>query len=138
MAYITAEMKAQIAPAIKAICKKYNIKATLAIKHHSALDMNISAGSIDFIGNYNALVATDYTGRKERIDCEYMQVNQYHLASSFTGRALDFLNEVNVALNVLNHDNSDIMTDYFDVGYYVHINIGKWDKPYVCTAKELA
>ncbi len=135
MAYITQQMKAEIAPAIKAICKKYDIKASLAIKHHSALDLNISAGSIDFIGNYNNVVAN---GRKETIDREYMQVNQYHLDSSFTGRALAFLKEVNVALNVLNHDNSDIMSDYFDVGYYVHINIGKWDKPYICTAKELA
>jgi hypothetical protein len=30
-----------------------------------------------------------------------------------------------------NHDNSDAMTDYFDVGWYVDINYGKWDKPYV-------
>jgi hypothetical protein len=28
------------------------------------------------------------------------------------------------------YDNSDIMTDYFDVAYYNNINIGKWDKPY--------
>lgn len=138
MAYITQQMKAQLAPAIKAICKQYNIKASLSIKHHSALDLNISVGSIDFIGNYNALVANEYSDRRETIECEYMQVNHYHLASSFTGRALDCLNELNIALNVLNYNNSDIMNDYFDVGYYVHINIGKWDKPYVCTAKELA
>jgi hypothetical protein len=28
-------------------------------------------------------------------------------------------------------DNSDIMTDYFDVSYYYNFHIGKWDKPYV-------
>ncbi len=28
------------------------------------------------------------------------------------------------------YDNSDIMTDYFDVAWYVDINIGKWNKPY--------
>jgi hypothetical protein len=31
---------------------------------------------------------------------------------------------------VKNHDNSDIMTDYFDVGWYVNIYVGKWNKPY--------
>lgn len=27
-----------------------------------------------------------------------------------------------------NHDNSDIMTDYFDVGWYTDVQIGRWDK----------
>ena len=31
-----------------------------------------------------------------------------------------------------NHDNSDIQTDYFDVGWYVDVNAGIWNKPYVC------
>jgi hypothetical protein len=26
------------------------------------------------------------------------------------------------------------MTDYFDTAYYAHINVGKWDKPFVVTA----
>jgi hypothetical protein len=31
------------------------------------------------------------------------------------------------------------MVDYFDTAYYVDINIGKWNKPYVFTgAKEAA
>ena len=34
------------------------------------------------------------------------------------------------ALNTDNHDNSDIQTDYFDVGHYVELNIGTWEKPY--------
>jgi hypothetical protein len=32
--------------------------------------------------------------------------------------------------SVSNHDNSDIMTDYFDVGWYLNINVGGWNKPY--------
>lgn len=30
-----------------------------------------------------------------------------------------------------NYDNSDVMTDYFDVGWYIHIQQGSWDKPFV-------
>jgi len=26
------------------------------------------------------------------------------------------------------------MTDYFDTAYYAHINVGKWNKPFVVTA----
>ena len=29
-----------------------------------------------------------------------------------------------------NYDNSDAMTDYFDVNFYLHLEIGKWDKDY--------
>lgn len=30
-----------------------------------------------------------------------------------------------------NWDRSDSMVDYFDVNYYFHCNIGKWDKPFI-------
>lgn len=33
------------------------------------------------------------------------------------------------ALNSENYDNSDIMSDYHDVGYYVDLNFGRYDKP---------
>jgi hypothetical protein len=37
------------------------------------------------------------------------------------------------------YDNTDIMTDYFDVSHYIDISIGKWDKPYAFTgAKDYA
>ena len=32
--------------------------------------------------------------------------------------------------NRRNWDRSDIQTDYFDVNYYFHLAIGKWNKPY--------
>jgi hypothetical protein len=32
--------------------------------------------------------------------------------------------------NQYNWDNSDIQTDYFDVNFYTHLGIGKWDKPF--------
>jgi hypothetical protein len=37
--------------------------------------------------------------------------------------------------NAENWDNSDSQSDYFDVNYYLHVNIGKWDRNFVNTAK---
>jgi hypothetical protein len=37
-------------------------------------------------------------------------------------------------LNTGNHDNSDSQTDYFDVGWYVDVKVGKWNKPYIVEA----
>jgi hypothetical protein len=43
---------------------------------------------------------------------------------------LAFLNEVMPALNAGNWDRSDIQADYFNVGWYVNVHVGKWNKPY--------
>jgi hypothetical protein len=60
-----------------------------------------------------------------------VDVNPYWFKEHFSGVALSFLKEVFVAMNNGNHDRSDIQSDYFDVGWYVDVNIGKWNSPYV-------
>ena len=122
MAYMNQEKKAKIAPAVKAILKKYNVKASLAVRNHSTLVLNVKQGSIDFIKDY---------GDSEDATKFGIQVNPYHYKSHFTGKSVKFLSEVIPAMNAGNHDNSDAMVDYFDVGWYVDVNIGKWNKPYV-------
>jgi hypothetical protein len=37
-------------------------------------------------------------------------------------------------MNAGNWDKSDIQTDYFNVGWYIDVNIGKWNKPYTLEA----
>jgi hypothetical protein len=133
MAYMNQELKAERAPAIKAILKKYNVKGSLAVRNHMTLVLNIKSGSIDFIGNSNRVCGADHyqvsRGFKPNTS-GYEQVNQYHFQNHYDGKAKNFLNEVLDAMNTGNHDNSDIQTDYFDVGFYININIGAWDKPY--------
>jgi hypothetical protein len=107
MAYMNKEKKAKLAPAVKDICKKYGVKGTLKVHNHSTLILTVRSGKIDFWGS----VSDD---KRE-----------------WTGEAKKFMEEVEAAMMVGNHNNSDIMTDYFDVGWYVRINIGEWDKPYI-------
>ena len=132
MAYVSQELKAKLAPTIKAICKKYGVKASLAVRHHSTLVLNIKSGNIDFIGNYNDTIADrDPTGNKHiNRATGSIDVNPYWYHEHFTGKALSFLQEVIPAMNNGNHDRSDIQTDYFDVGWYIDVNIGQWNKPY--------
>ena len=121
MAYMNQEKKAKIAPAVKAILKKYNVKASLAVRNHMTLVLNVKQGPIDFI--------TDF-GNSEDAAKFGIQVNPYHYKSHFTGKSVKFLEEVITAMNDGNHDRSDIQSDYFDVGWYVDVNIGRWNKPY--------
>lgn len=121
MAYVSQDLKAKLAPAIKAVCKKHGVKATLAVRNHSTLVLNIKSGKIDFFGDFS----------NEGCDRRFgIQVNPYHYQSHFSGRALRFLSDVIPLMNSGNHDNSDIQTDYFDVGWYVDVNIGQWNRPY--------
>lgn len=112
MAYMSQEHKAKLAPAIKAICKKYNIKASLAVRNHSTLALNVKQGDIDFGG-------------------DRIQVNPYWYQDHYEGRAKDFLSEVIPAMYGPEYfDHSDAMTDYFHCSHYIDVNIGQWNKPY--------
>lgn len=133
MAYVNQAKKAEIQPAIAAICKKYGVKATLSISNHSTLCLNVKQGSIDFIGNLNETCGRDHYQVSRGftpVTDGYDDVNPYHFQSHYSGKALKFLTEVHKALNAGNWDESDIQTDYFNVGWYVRVNIGKWNKPY--------
>lgn len=127
MAYISQEQKKIFAPKIKALAAKYKVKATLGIRNHMTLVLTISSGELDFIGDYNEK-------NKDReffqLRENYLDVNTYYIDDAFTGKVADFLNEALAIMNNGNHDNSDIQTDYFDVGWYNTIHIGRWPKPY--------
>jgi hypothetical protein len=133
MAYVSQEMKAKLAPTIRAICKKYGVKASIAVRNHSTLVLNIKQGGIDFIGNYNKI-----NGAKLRPDhlpfqpaTKSIDVNTYWFHEHFSGVAETFLTEIVSAMKGPDYfDHSDIQTDYFHRSHYIDINIGRWDKPY--------
>jgi len=119
MAYVSQELKAKIAPKVKAILKKYKVKGSLAVRNHSSLVLTVKEGAIDFIADHGGV--HDYGS---------IQVNPYHYKNHFLGKSKAFLSEVIPALNDGNWDKSDSQSDYFNVGWYVSVNIGKWNKPY--------
>lgn len=133
MAYMSQELKQKLAPEIKSVLKKYGVKGSLAVRHHMTLVLNIKSGSIDFIGNCNEVCGRDayQVSTGFRPIEKSMGVNTYHYQRQFSGKAKDFLSEVLTIMNKGNHDRSDIQSDYFDVGWYVDVNIGQWNKPYI-------
>jgi hypothetical protein len=132
MAYYSQERKQEVAPKVKALLKKYDLKGSLSVDNHSTVVLTIKSGNLDFIENFNDTVGIQPGGfRLGEKAKTYIGVNPYHYTSHFNGECLNFLTEVMGVLNEGNHDNSDIQSDYFDVGWWIDINIGKWDKPYV-------
>ena len=134
MAYMSQEHKAKLAPTIRAICKRYGIRATLAVRNHSTLMLTIKQGEIDFIGNSNQVCGNDHyqvaRGFKPNTS-GYESVNPYHYKSHFSGRALEFLQEVIPAMYGPDYfDHSDSQSDYFHCSHYIDVSIGRWNSPY--------
>lgn len=124
MAYVNQETKKMVEPKIKAILRKYNLKGTVAVRHNMTLVVNIKSGNLDFINNYISTTGNQYAWG-------YMQINNYYINRHFSGIVCDCLMELYNATKIDTwRDNSDLLTDYFDISYYIDINIGKYDKPY--------
>lgn len=142
MAYVSQEMKKSLAPGIKRVLKKYNMKATIAVNHHSTLMVNIKSGPLDVVGQYNKHMADFREHRGDREpwkDVDNVDVNPYHFKDTYNGTVLAFITELHAAMNrsddgsECNFNKSDLMTDYHNVGWYVDMNIGRWNKPYILT-----
>ena len=122
MAYVSQADKKELAPAIKAVLKKYKMKASIAVRNHSTLCVTIASGVIDF---------SEYM----REDDQYIDVNVYWIDTHYNGVQRDFLNELLDAMKGPKYFNDDdAMTDYFSRSHYTNINVGNWNKPYKCVA----
>ena len=114
MAYVSQDEKKVLAVEIKKVLKEYDMKGSIAVRHHSSLVVTLKSGKIDF---------GDAT-----------QVNVYWINDHFKGKAAEFLNKLLTAMKGPGYfDKSDSMTDYSHLSHYLDINLGKWDKPYILT-----
>ena len=121
MAYISQQDKKDLAPAIKAVLKTYGMKGTISINHHSSLVVTVQSGVLDF---------SDHFSHGDG----YIQVNTYHIDSWYSGTIKRFLQDLLKTMKgTKRYNNSDARVDYFDIAYYMDINIGKWNKPYIQT-----
>ena len=133
MAYVSQELKSQLSPQIKSICKKYGLNASVAVDHNSTLVLNIKSGTIDFIRNFNRVCAL--RPRPEHLPfqpaTDSLSVNTYWYHEHFDGAARAFLDEIVPAMKGPDFfDDTDISSDYFNCSHYISVNIGKWNKPY--------
>jgi len=115
MAYVSQEKKKALAPVIKAVLKKYKVKASIAVRHHSTLVVNIKEGAVPFKPS------------------DHYQVNEYHYENQYADNPtlVSFLSELLSAMKGPEYyNNDDALTDYFDRSHYTDINFGKWDQPY--------
>ena len=129
MAFMSQENKAKIAAELKKVMPA-DWKYSLSVRHHSTIVLTISAAPVDLIAH---MKMNSERGCNHK---DYVQVNEYYLDRQFTGELLETFLAIRKALNTDNYDRSDIQTDYFEVGHWVNINIGRWNKPFQVIAKQ--
>ena len=127
------QKKAVIASNLKPVLKKYGLKGSLSVNNHSTIVLTVKSGKIDFIKNFNSTTQNRPGGFRNGSAAEkYISVNPYWYQEHFSGQSKEFLTEAMAALKGADwYDKSDAQYDYFDTAYYVDINIGKWNKPYI-------
>jgi len=118
MAFMNQERKAERAPVIKAILKKYGQKGSLSVRNYSTLVLRLKDVAGMFASEFAS--ADDYR-KKYGLD-----VNVYWFEKHFADnpKAVKMLKELTAAMYGADYyDNSDAMTDYFDTSHYININV---------------
>ena len=114
MAYMNKEHAREIRNNLK---KEFpNFKFSVKINHHSSISISLMKSPL----NFDQDIALSGFG--------YIQLNHYYLERYSHS---DILKRIKDIVNEKNWDESNIQFDHFDVGFYVNMNIGQYDKPYI-------
>lgn len=122
MAYMDQDKKRVIAAAVKAVMPQ-GWKYSLAVRDYQVIVCTIRRAPFDLM----AALAKSEFGRTDHRD-----LNPYYIREEFDDECVaDVFERIVSALNTGNHDRSDSQRDHFDIGHYVNIKIGDWDKPFI-------
>ena len=135
MAYISTDDVKHIRNELKKELPQY--KFSVVRDHHSSVSISLMKGpafnDYEYFDRYNNVTKTANLS-----DGEHHQINQYHLEDFYGKENAEILSKIDTISRTAPaknggkvwYNDSDIQTDYFDIAYYVHISVGKWNKPY--------
>jgi hypothetical protein len=133
MAYISTQKTAEIRSKLKAEFPEIKFSVSKSTGGHS-LRVSIMEAPYHFLSTevvpqLSSDPYTKYCG----------DINHYQLdyKTSWYDN-IDILRRIVAICMEGNWDRSDVMTDYFDVGWYLDLSIGKWDKMFVYNPKRIS
>lgn len=134
MAYITKEKVAEIRKNLKAAFPGW--KFSLRMDRNTSIHLAVVKAPYNVFKDFNPVDRyTDPHNRDEEAYARsvregHAQVNHYWLEDGKTwkGKTQEAFQKMADICNEGNFDKSDIMTDYFHVGWYFTMSVGKWDK----------
>jgi len=133
MAYIKTEEVSAIRNELKKRFGHTGLKFGVKNRHHTSVSVTIKAGPIDFSDIYK-----DHYGSGDH----YAQINPYHLSNYGKHQPLfeEIIKVIKTAPALAEggrewFDKSDIQSDYFHTAFYIDLDVGTFDKPYVYNGK---
>lgn len=116
-------------------------KFSVTTEHGHAINVHLMSApespfaSLDYIGSHYEQYPASHDGTDAQLNHYYIEQNHQGQWTSncvhLTEKAAKMLIRVVEIANADNYDHSDPMRDYFSVGFYFHLAIGKWNKPFV-------
>lgn len=136
MAYITAEKVAEKRNKIKAAFPaKEGWKFSVRREHYTAISIKVLRGPVA-LEIFKKDEDSDYRRPENGVEMiERAGTHPSWIDGKFPEETAKILFKIWAIVNEDNYDNSDTMTDYFDVGFYANVDIGDWDKPYEVVVK---
>tara|TARA_R100001510_G_C7645678_1_gene203040 strand:+ start:1544 stop:1966 length:423 start_codon:yes stop_codon:yes gene_type:complete len=138
MAHITTDDVKHIRDTLKKELPQY--KFSVVRDHYSSVSIAFMKGTA--FKDYEYRDRYTHETKIGTLNEGHHQINHYHLEDFYGEENAKILNKVSEIAHTAPAKNggtawynkSDAMIDYFDTAYYVHISIGKWNKPYQIAA----
>ena len=135
MAFISAEDVKHIRNELKKELPQY--KFSVVRDHHSSVTISLMKGAAFKDHEYFDRYAQE-TKVGNLSDGEHHQINQHWLEEFYGKENAKVLDKIHIIAKTAPaknggkvwYNDSDAMIDYFDIAYYIHINVGKWNKQY--------
>lgn len=136
MAYMDQANKKRLAGlAKKALSKWPAVKWSVAVRNHSTVVLTVNEGDLDFLAGVASEGPHLDSLRKRLAERGDTEVQHYTIERDWAGDARAFLLAARTALETGNHNRNDAQSDYYDVGWYIKIQIGRFDRPYRFTGE---
>lgn len=131
MAYITSNEVAEKRKKIKGLFPAKNgWKFSITRNKTSRIVCNVLKSPYDIRKFYLPGPKYQFTGIDTITDETNVSVSLFNIDKKYYGPARRDLSAIASLLDEGNYDKSDVMNDYFDVGFYVNLELGHYDKPY--------
>ena len=134
MAYISTDDVKHIRNTLKKELPQY--KFSVVRDHTSSVTIALMKGPA--FKDYEYFDRYTHETKIGTLNKDHHQINQYLLEDFYgkeNAKVLDKIHSIALTAPAKNggkvwYNNSDAMIDYFDTAYYVHIEVGKWNKQY--------
>lgn len=132
MAYISQEMKKKISNRLKSNFPTWSFR--IKIVNNSKVSVTIVRADVDFLNIANEYLKNNF--QENGYQNSYRKKEEIQIYGDFpkyfgknkeaVSKMMKVFEDVNLVGDSVdeNYDNSDVMSDYFNVGYYTCINIG--------------